>query len=269
MFLSEIPPSQKLSPFVSQYWEGSFNLDKSGEIGLDITPHGCLEIIIHLNDLHCDIYRDGKWEQSPDYMVIGMFTQSHKVLFQSRVNAFGIRFKPDGFYRIFGVPPADFLDAYENIALVLDRQFREFGQRIREAKTKESRIALSEKFLMDCLSDNDVVENYVDYAAQMIRHYPDIRILDLADKVHISQRQLERRFKDRIGISPKHYLRLNRIQKAIQYLNLQNSNDLFSVAYSCGYFDQAHFINDFKKITGLNPTTFVKAESQMMSNGLD
>jgi len=264
VFLSEYQPSRSLSPFVSQYWEGSFNVDAGREVCLHLTPHGCLEIIVHLNDMHCDIYKDGKWGQSPDYMVIGMFTQSHKVLFQSRVNAFAIRFKPDGFYNIFGVPPALFLDAYEDMALVLDKKFREYSHRIREAKSTEIRITLTEEFLLFCLGNSRVIQNYVDHAARMIRLDPCIRIPDLADKVHISQRQLERQFKDRMGISPKHYLRLNRIQKAVQCLNLNGSMDLFSVAYSCGYFDQAHFINDFKKITGLNPRAFVKEENQTM-----
>ena len=265
VFLAEFQPSKILAPFISQYWEGSFNVDARRQMCLHLTPHGCLEIIVHLNDIHCDIYKDGKWGQSPDYMVIGMFTQSHKVLFPSRVNAFAIRFKPDGFYHIFGVPPSLFLDAYEDMALVLDKKFREYSNRIREAKATETRVALSEEFLLHCLGNSRVIENYVNYAARMIRQDPCIRIPELAEKVHISQRQLERQFKDRIGISPKHYLRLNRIQKAVQYLNMQGSTDLFSVAYSCGYFDQAHFINDFKKVTGFNPSAFAKEENTRIS----
>ena len=264
MLLSEIHPSQSLSPYISQYWEGSFNVDKTQDMCLHLTPHGCLEIIVHLNEIHCQIYKDGKWEKSPDYMVIGMFTQPHKVMFQSLVNAFAIRFKPDGFYHIFGVPPALFIDAYEDIALILDKKFREFSHLIREAKTMESRIALTEKFLLNCLDRSTTMENYVHYAARLIRRDPNIKIIDLADKVHVSQRQLERQFKERIGVSPKHYLRLNRIQKALQHFNLSHTVDMLSVAYSCGYFDQAHFIKDFKKITGLNPSTFVKTEDQMM-----
>jgi len=108
--------------------------------------------------------------------------------------------------------------------------------------------------------------SYVNRAAELIRHSKGIRIEDLPNLIFISKRQLEREFKSKVGISPKHYLRITRINEVVRLLDDNHTTDLSSVAYQCGYFDQAHFINDFKRITGEKPTIFVKGRNRFIAN---
>ncbi|NNC45774.1 MAG: AraC family transcriptional regulator, partial [Winogradskyella sp.] len=91
-------------------------------------------------------------------------------------------------------------------------------------------------------------------------------IKDLPSRLCISKRQLEREFKEKIGISPKHYLRITRINEVIRLLNEKQVFDLTSITYHCGYFDQSHFIKDFKRITGQKPTIFIKERGQFICN---
>jgi AraC-like DNA-binding protein len=266
IFVKEYKPCTNLMQFVEGYWEGSFNADATGKISLQMIPNGCLELIIHLNDLHCDLNKDDTWSQSPDYMIMGLHTQPYEVQFKNLVKVFAVRFKPEGLYNVFGLPVAMLKDSYEDMSLVLGHKFRDFSHRVKEEKTVVAMIARTESYLLNCLQGNNIDLNYVNRAADLIRKTKGIRIDELPDKVFISQRQLEREFKDKVGISPKHYLRITRINEVLRLLEDNHDMDLTSVAYYCGYFDQAHFINDFKSITGKKPTIFFRDRGQFIVN---
>ena len=264
--ITEYMPCQNLRPFVELYWEGNFNVDASGRTSIKMIPNGCLELIIHLNDLHCDLEKDNTWSQTPDYMILGLFTKPCEVRFKNFVKVFAVRFKPEGLYNVFGLPASMLKDRYEDMQLILGNGFRDFCHRLKEEKDIIAMIKCAENYLLNNLLDRKIGRNYINLAAEIIRKTKGARIEDLADKLFISQRQLEREFKDKLGISPKQYLRLTRVNEVFRLLNDNQMLDLTSIAYQCGYFDQAHFINDFKKITGYNPSIFIKGSEQFISN---
>ncbi|MET7029946.1 helix-turn-helix domain-containing protein [Sediminicola luteus] len=264
--ITEYMPCESLRPFVELFWEGSFNANASGQISMQLIPNGCLELIIHLNDLHCNLQKDNSWSQTPDYMIIGMFTQPYEVRFENHVKVFAIRFKPEAIYNVFGVPASKLKERYEDMSMVLGSSFRDFSHRLREEKSVGGMIRNTEKYLLKCLLENKIDLNYVNSAADLIRNTKGIKIEDLPNRLYISQRQLEREFKDKVGISPKHYLRITRINEVLRMLSANRPIDLTSVAYHCGYFDQAHFIKDFKRITGIKPTIYIRERRQIIAN---
>src|SRR5262245_13052130 len=83
-------------------------------------------------------------------------------------------------------------------------------------------------------------------------------ISELADYCEVSVRQLERGFRHVIGTSPKVFARILRFQQAQRRLMFDPEADLTSLAYECGYFDQAHFIKDFKAFAGQTPTEYAQ-----------
>jgi len=83
-----------------------------------------------------------------------------------------------------------------------------------------------------------------------------VRVNDLADQVGYSRRNRERTFKALIGILIKKFILNNRFQHALGLLREGTASS--DIIYSCGYFDQAHFIDDFKELSGLTPGQFVK-----------
>ena len=117
-------------------------------------------------------------------------------------------------------------------------------------------VARTERFLKETLSRQSLQESYVSKAVKLIYHSKANDIHDISEKVNISQRQLERKFKELIGVSPKQYARLIRINKAIGMLRKNPSLTLTDIAYYFGYFDQAHFNKDFKHITNQTPSSF-------------
>ena len=144
--------------------------------------------------------------------------------------------------------------------------FRNFCHQIKEEKNVANMIQIAEQYLLKSLQKNRIDRSYVNVAAELIRNTSGIRIEDISNRVFISQRQLEREFKNKVGISPKHYLRITRINEIICFLKANPVTDLVSVAYHFGYYDQAHFINDFKRITGKIPSMFIKTKAQIIGN---
>ncbi|MDI5986573.1 helix-turn-helix transcriptional regulator [Halomonas sp. M4R5S39] len=79
-------------------------------------------------------------------------------------------------------------------------------------------------------------------------------IAALADELPIGQRRLERLFKHHVGLSPKRYARLLRIARSRELIKRGGAAvSLTDTAHEAGYFDQAHFIHDFKAVTGVTP----------------
>lgn len=264
--MKEYIPCDGLKPFVEVFWEGSFNSDENGLISMQLIPNGCVELIIHLNDLHCDLQKDDKWSQTPDYMILGLYTNPYEVRFKNHVKVFAIRFKPEGIYNVFGVPASVLKERFEDMSQVFGKGFRDFSHRLREDKSVIDKIKRAERYLLTNHRNKRIDFNYVNVAAEIIRKNKGIKIEELAKMLFISKRQLQREFKNKVGISPKHYYRITRINEVLRLLDGDRQMDLTSVAYACGYFDQAHFINDFKRITGVRPTIFVKDQGQMIAS---
>lgn len=264
--MKEYIPCDGLKPFVEVFWEGSFNSDANGLVSMQLIPNGCVELIIHLNDLHCDLQKDDKWSQTPDYMILGLYTNPYEVRFKNHVKVFAIRFKPEGIYNVFGVPASVLKERFEDMSQVFGKGFRDFSHRLREDKSVIDKIKRAERYLLTNHRNKRIDFNYVNVAAEIIRKNKGIKIEELAKMLFISKRQLQREFKNKVGISPKHYYRITRINEVLRLLDSDRQMDLTSVAYACGYFDQAHFINDFKRITGVRPTIFVKDQGQMIAS---
>jgi AraC-like DNA-binding protein len=77
----------------------------------------------------------------------------------------------------------------------------------------------------------------------------------------MSNRQLVRKFGNSIGLSPKEFTRIIKFIGSLNYLKTNRNNNLAEAAHSCGYYDQAHFIHDFKEYSGLTPSQFLTLDN--------
>jgi AraC-like DNA-binding protein len=257
--LKEYEPVDLLKPYVEFFWEGEFNRHGMSRLQQRVIPNGYVEMIIHLSDLHCDLSRGNAWRQSPDYTIIGLYTKPYEVHFSNFVNVFGIRFKPEGFYNVFGVPSAEFSEKFEDMEDIAGVAFREFCEKLRESATASGKLIIAEEYLLRNLEYKKLNMDYVNRAAEIIRKVNGfIRIEDLSGEVYISKRQLEREFKRKVGISPKLYMRISRLNAVHRALEQNKKLDFTKITYACGYADQAHFIKDFKSFTGEKPSVFMK-----------
>jgi transcriptional regulator GlxA family with amidase domain len=142
-------------------------------------------------------------------------------------------------------------------------------------KSLKSRIALGQyeqaaKALEEFLLQRAILRKYdlelIQSAAKWLHHTRgECRIADLADYCQVSVRQLERGFRRVIGASPKIFARTVRFEQAQRRLMFDPDADLTQLAQECGYFDQAHFIKDFKEFAGKTPSEHARQMRAMQT----
>lgn len=265
--IQEFPPAADLLPFVQSYWAGDFNLNGEPTFAQSVVPNGCIELIIHLSDAHCSLRRAGdQWHSSPDFTLLGLYTQPYEVRFSEKVGVFGLRFHPDGIRQVFGVSPAEFLASYEDGLDVLGRDLRDFCRRIRELTTTEARISLADQYLCRQLARHHQNHDYTHLAMRLIRHQAGtVDYQHLTGQIPISDRQLQREFKNQYGITVTEYMRLARLNAIQRYMRAGHGN-LTQLTYELDFSDQSHFIREFKHYVGLPPRKFLKHRERFIVN---
>lgn len=135
-----------------------------------------------------------------------------------------------------------------------DRDLRTLQAELNGASNHATRVASVDAFFRAHLR-NATPDPLVLAAVQWLRQYPgQARIRDLALHIGLSQSALERRFHHSLGVSPKKFAMLVRLQRVIK---LRKSGVLPStIAHTAGYFDHSHFINDFQRIAGKTPEQY-------------
>jgi AraC-like DNA-binding protein len=129
-------------------------------------------------------------------------------------------------------------------------------ERLAEAATNQERAAIVNDFLIGKLAAAKP-DPEVDKAIQWIKKQSGIiRIKDLASALYISQDAFEKRFRMRIGATPRQYASVVRLRHLIK--TYPSLSSLTEASYEAGYFDQSHFIKDFRGFTGQSPSGFFK-----------
>ena len=265
--ISEYRPSDELLPFVQSYWFGDFNLKSEQKFSQSVVPNGCIELIIHLSDAHCSLNKGHEsWDKSPDFTILGLYTQPYEVRFSKFVNVFGIRFYPDGIRNIFGIPPAEFLATFDDGADILGKSLHEFCDKIRSLDRAESQIKLADNFIRSQLRDHYLPYDYTHIAMNLIRKTAGISAYQqLTKQVPISGRQLQREFKKQYGITVSEYMRLSRMNATQNYILSKNAS-LSRISHDLQFSDQSHFIREFKNYVGLSPGKFMKNRHKFIVN---
>jgi AraC-like DNA-binding protein len=169
------------------------------------------------------------------------------------IKAIMIKFKNGGFFRLFKIPIPHFKNECYNARDVFDKDFTELYEQIMEVDELETKIKVVELFLLKKVKQARPFMP-VDFVAEKLSlNNGNVPILDLASCACMSVRQLQRKFMEQFGLSPKHYSKFIRFTNAYQMRTLFPHLTWGEISMRCGYFDQMHLIHDFQSIASLNP----------------
>lgn len=249
-------PGKDLDTLVKCYWtlEGPVQVPSQKQV---IVPDGCMEMIFHIGDLYKQYMIDGKSIVQPRCFVFGQLTRPLEIEPTGESKIFSARFHPDGFLPFATMP----VKSMENTAVPLTSLFgkdgRELEQTILPAGSDQGRIELLEQFLLKRLTDVEVIDRTVKATVETIlTANGQLSIDEVARRVNINRRQLERKFSTAIGLSPKQLSRIVKLQATLKMLLSKQYSSLTELAYDNDYYDQAHFIRNFKEFTGFTPKEF-------------
>lgn len=183
------------------------------------------------------------------------------LIFQGHVRVFNIQFKPMGFSRIFGMPPSDLSDQAYELNIIFKNDLEQMHSQLHESISFLNMVEHAEKFLAEKLDLNKtrVCDNNLFKAADyLLNHTGHISIEQLAYHTNIGLKTLERKFIQQVGISPKLYTKILRFNRALELKMNNPTRKWTQISYDLGYYDQNHFIKDFKAFAGQPPTGFFK-----------
>lgn len=137
---------------------------------------------------------------------------------------------------------------------MLRSELLSFENQLVDAKTDAQRIAVVEKFLLSRLNSTTPDQLVAGALGLIYKTQGKIRMKELAEQLHTSQSPLEKRFRQVVGASPKKFASIVRFKNVLQQYD--RSRSLTELGYAAGFYDQAHFIKEFRSFTGRTPEDF-------------
>jgi AraC-like DNA-binding protein len=173
-----------------------------------------------------------------------------------------VTFTPVGAAAVLGPSLEEFVETTTDLTGLLGTpsELERVRDQLATARTDGARVRIVEDYLVARVrasSPDPLVAAAVDWLQRVA---PPRRMTDLVRHVGLSQSALERRFRRVVGITPKRFASLVRLQRAVELRTAGNS--LTAVAQEAGYFDQSHFIHEFRRAIGSPPEAFFGRESR-------
>lgn len=246
-------PSDILSRYVKYYWTCAHDRD-----ALEVMyPTGCVEFCIDISDGDTVRHRGNRSMTVPRLEVLGHWTIPTKAAIKKGNTCLITRFHPYAGSLFFPNPVSDFTNESIDLYDVLSKESGEFYHRLMEQPLLEQKVKVLEAFLIDRLvgtwKNQEKIELVEGLCDSICRNGESFDIERLAAEFGFSQRYIQKLFLNYVGITPKSFFSVQRFNKSLELVRAANIS-LTNIAYECGYYDQAHFIKEFKSYTGMSPS---------------
>lgn len=254
------------SPPLDAYIDYFYYLDGSMPHQYEkVLPTGWLDLEVNLGDT-IQIY-DASGTKPVATCIeswwVGVWSTYGTVEWPSNIQLVGIHFKPGGAYPFLNFPLSELHNQIIPAESIWGAFATELHERLCAEPTIEARLALFEQLLLTRLCDSPYGLNAVRHGvSQIALHNGLLSIKALRDHIGISQNHLLTQFKRMVGISPKALAQLYRLKHILRSIDPTQAVDWTQIAHQSGYYDQAHFCNDFRSFTGHSPTDYLGLRRQ-------
>lgn len=204
-----------------------------------------------------------KQESNIPVVLYGQFTEvTHRTIGSSFL-VVQIIFKPGALYRLTGIPAHELNNQYINAELVFNKTVHEVNEQLFLAKNYEEMILIINSFVRTLIRSIKQPILPIDQVCfNMLSNESMYSIDEIAKQAFYSNRQLERKFKERTGLNPKLFQRVIAFDNAFRMKNSFANRDWLRIAMECGYHDYQHLVKAYKDFTGLSPTAFHRLEEK-------
>ena len=241
--LARYLPGTALASFLEHYWIVRWDLTGQEPYISENLPYPSVHIVFEKNNS----------------LVYGVMTGRFSRRIEGAGAVLGIKFRPGGFYPFVRFPVARIVDASLPLHAVLPVNVAALERRILSCHDDNQMVDLAEGVFRERLPEPDQnVELVNRIIASIVEDRSILRVEDLSGRTGMSRRSLQRLFNRYVGVSPKWVIARYRLFEAAEILAGGDGVDLGQVAADLGYFDQAHFIKDFKRMVGTPPARYAR-----------
>ncbi len=225
-------------------------------------PNGDTEILIDFHDAPQFIYDNTSLKeiQACNHVwASGLRTEPITIPSGNGATMMVISFRKGMAAPFFPFPMEEIRDSVVDADLIWGSEFADLRERLIEEKNIETRFRLVEGFMLRKFGSKLDINPCVEFAVNEMTLNPDrLSIGRMNEKIGYSQKHFTEMFRRNIGVTPKSYLKIMRFQKAIRTIDAADNVEWDMIAQDCGFYDQAHFINDFKHFSGFTPEEYSK-----------
>lgn len=260
-------PVAPLSAFVRCFWYSKGAPATHAKERL--MPNGEPTIVINLRDDAmriydpCDLSRYSAYRHA---VVSGARTGYFVIDTAQEDQVFGIQFRPGGSFPFFREPASEIANQSTDLACLWGRAANELRERLLCASDNEEKFRVAEQFLLRQLVRPLGLHPAVSFAREKFSRRHTVSVASVANEISLSQRRFIELFEAQIGLAPKAFSRVRRFQRILEIVHGSRNVEWVQVALDCGYYDQAHFIHDFREFSGMTPTQYVARATEHLNH---
>ena len=259
MKLQKLLPSAPLQHVVECYWVYRDEPDPAARQQQAVLPSPLQSVAVVCSQSFPLTAHDGVQLHQLAEGALFLFLGNRRInlCYQAPVQIFGVAFRPCGFYELFGAPLSTTID--ENRPL--DHPTRRFGQALKQrvlaAPNSLQCVAGAESLLLAGLKERALRPLGIEaVVAHVLEQHGRVSVDEMACHANLSRRQLERRFREMVGVPPKMFAEISRFAHVVGLLHEQQEANWQDLTHACGFFDQAHFIREFRRFAGEAPGSY-------------
>lgn len=209
---------------------------------------------------------DSETNYTDDAVILtGVWPQNYKRRLTGKGRVLGVKFRPATFFNVLKESVSSITGKADKLIDVIDTFNPSSLADVFSISSKEKQLSAIHDILSPRLTPLSRIEIKIRDCIETIENDSSVyyKSNDIADMFNVSPRQLQRLFHLYVGVGPKWILMRSRIRHAIKLLCEQERGilKLAELAFESGYYDQAHFNNEFKRLTGVTPTAYIRKEN--------
>ena len=253
-----IKPRGILSQHIRYYWTMESSALETA-ISERVIPTGNVQLMFHYRKPFVMKGASLAETRQPQSLISGLSNTYFDATTHGETGVIAVVFHATSACHFFKFPLTEIENQCLNLRDIFNNEIRQVEEIICNEVSMNRRIDVIESFLLHRfapIQSNDI--SLIQTAVDVIKKQKgQISAVGLSDKLAITTKSLERKFATLLGQTPKQFIKLIRFQEVILDLSQTHNLDLTDYAYRNGYFDQSHFIKDFKSYTGYTPTEFL------------
>jgi len=259
-----VPPAY-LRDYVEYFWTLDSTKGQSDPLKFATIADGSPGLIFQVSS-NGFAYQDEK--PLPAIYLYGQTTACSQILLPSSFQTIGVYFYPHALKSVFGLDAWELTDNCLDVTLFSTLKEYNLTERLLNLSCASQRIEVLCSYLYKLIVlHNSGVDDKVKYMLANIKNmHENLPLRHLRQDLGWSERTLERKFKEQVGISPKLFTKITQFQKALNLLRSENYSRLTDVAYENFYADQSHFIRSFKEFTSLTPNQYLRNSKELVMN---
>ncbi|OMQ08540.1 helix-turn-helix domain-containing protein [[Flexibacter] sp. ATCC 35103] len=263
----QVSPQKELAPYIKHY----LFLDNATTAiqKLRLFSDGNTGVVFSLKSkLISGLNKYEAKEYLPASFLYGQLNGFKDIYSDNEITLIIVVFQPNGIHQLLGIPANEFQDAIIPVEDVFGQKIAVLQEKLSE-QNNQSRVTLLNQFFRNQIitkpvSNQFIINNSLDF---IIANKGDFSIKQLVNYTGYTERHLERKFKECIGLNPKKFGNIIRLHHFLKLLKDKSEDiNLTTICYDAGFSDQSHLIKEFRKHTGITPKEYLFSAGKLTNN---